>query len=546
MRSRPRPGQHGQVLVIFAGGLILLLAVAALVIDLGFTFAIRRAEQNATDPGAIAAARWIRADPGGPNLQMMTESACFYARLNGFFPSATSNASDSTGNPIAPGCIAVNDPNSTTLAVHYPPSASAGDFAGRSGFVEVVIASQHQSFLAGIVGLTRIGVSASAVAAFSAGDSNSNSLVALDPGDCQTAIVGGSGGSGPGLKVMVGGGVHVNSNCGGPVDPPVAGPCLSTGSAALKVSGANAALSSAAAISVVGECSLNGSGATITSEAGTADAGYVVNQGAVRIGDPLAQLVPPPIDPTQPGQSCGGATQLDATTNNQGCGSGGVPWAGPACGDDATITCVTLNPGVYYGGWSITSGQKVRLLLNPGIYIFAGGGIKQTGSSIDAVTDALGNPGHVLLYSTDNPLFRDTCMSAWSLSNTCQGPLGFTASTKVSAYGLDAATCTAIPSTCPYVGLFMWQDGNASCPTWSNTVNDCPVTIGGGTQMNVAGTIYAPDQMVNLDGSGLGFSDGSATVQVISWAWKFVGNSTINMPYDSNMLYHFDQKGLVQ
>ncbi|MGZ8438731.1 MAG: hypothetical protein ACXWXR_09350, partial [Candidatus Limnocylindrales bacterium] len=62
----------------------------------------------------------------------------------------------------------------------------------------------------------------------------------------------------------------------------------------------------------------------------------------------------------------------------------------------------------------------------------------------------------------------------------------------------------------------------------------------------VAGTIYAPDQLVNMDGSGLGFSDGSATVQVISWAWTFVGNSKIKMPYDSNMLYHFDQKGLVQ
>ena len=546
MAHRPGTRQQGQILVIFAGGLILLLAIAALVIDLGFAFALRRSEQNATDPGAIAAARWIRADPAGPNLQMMTEAACFYARLNGFFPSATSNAADSSGRPVSPGCVPANDPNGTTLVVNYPPSASAGDFAGRSGFVEVIIASQHQSFLAGVIGLSRIGVAASAVAAFNAGDSNSNSLVALDPGDCQTAIVAGSGGSGPGLKVTVGGGVHVNSNCGGPVDPPVAGACLSSGSAALKVSGTNAALSSAAAISVVGECSLNGSGATITSNAGTPGAGYVVNQGAVRIGDPLAQLVPPPIDATQPGQTCGGPTHLDATSKNQGCGSGGVPWAGPACTDNATITCVTLNPGVYYGGWNITSGQKVRLLLNPGIYIFAGGGIKQTGSAIDAVTDSSGNPGHVLLYSTDNPAYKATCVATWSLSNTCQGPLSFTASTKVSAYGLDAATCTAIPSTCPYVGLFLWQDGNGSCPTWSNAVSDCPVTIGGGTQMDIAGTIYAPDQLVNVDGSGLGFSDGSANVQVISWAWKFVGNSTINMPYDANMLYHFDQKGLVQ
>ena len=49
--------QRGQVLVIFVGALFLLFAIAALVIDLGFAFMIRRQEQNAADPGAIAAAR---------------------------------------------------------------------------------------------------------------------------------------------------------------------------------------------------------------------------------------------------------------------------------------------------------------------------------------------------------------------------------------------------------------------------------------------------------------------------------------------------------
>ena len=531
MSARIRRGQKGQVLVVFAGGLVLLLAIAALVIDIGFTFVLRRAEQNAADPGAIAAARFIRAN-GSPDLTNMQRAACFYARQNGFFPAATSDD----------GCVPGNDPNGTTLTVNYPPSASAGEFAGRDGFVEVVIAGQRQTFLAGIVGIFRIGAASSAVAAFSNGDSNSNSLIALDPGDCQTGFIQGTGGAGAGLKVNVGGGVHVNSNCGGPVNPPVSGACLSSGSAALKVSGSGAGLSTPSNVSVVGTCATNGGG-TIT----TGAPGNAVNQGAVLIGDPLSQLVSPPIDTTQPGQTCGGTTHTGATTNNQGCGSGGLAWQGPACADNATITCVTLNPGVYYGGWSITSGQKVRLLLNPGIYIFAGGGIKQTGSTIDAVTDAGGNPGHVLLYSTDNPFptYLAACKSTWTNSNTCQGPLSFTASTKVSAYGLDAATCTAIASTCPYVGLFMWQDGKGSCPT-SFTATGCPITIGGGTAIDIAGTIYAPNQLVNLDGSALGFSAGSATVQVISWAWKFVGNSTINMPYNSNMLYHFDEKGLVR
>ena len=55
MSSLDRRRRQGQILVVFAGGLIALLAIAALVIDLGFAFMIRRAEQNAVDPGAVVA-----------------------------------------------------------------------------------------------------------------------------------------------------------------------------------------------------------------------------------------------------------------------------------------------------------------------------------------------------------------------------------------------------------------------------------------------------------------------------------------------------------
>ena len=44
--------ERGQVLVIFAGGLILLMAITALVIDLGFVFMKARHEQNALTCGA--------------------------------------------------------------------------------------------------------------------------------------------------------------------------------------------------------------------------------------------------------------------------------------------------------------------------------------------------------------------------------------------------------------------------------------------------------------------------------------------------------------
>ena len=87
--NRRRRRQSGQVLVIFAGGMLTLLVIAALVIDLGFTLTIRRAEQNAADAGAIAAARYIRTGTGGTaEPAKIIQAACFYAEQNGFFPGA--------------------------------------------------------------------------------------------------------------------------------------------------------------------------------------------------------------------------------------------------------------------------------------------------------------------------------------------------------------------------------------------------------------------------------------------------------------------------
>src|SRR4051794_172214 len=112
----------GQVIVIFAGALFLLVAIAALIVDLGFVFTIRRQEQNAADPGAIAAARFLRA-AGDPRA-----AACLYAHQNGFFNAVPGDTT----------CASSSDANGATLAVVSPPSSAAGpSYAGRPGFIEV-------------------------------------------------------------------------------------------------------------------------------------------------------------------------------------------------------------------------------------------------------------------------------------------------------------------------------------------------------------------------------------------------------------------------
>jgi Predicted membrane protein (DUF2134). len=473
----PRSRSNGQILVIFAGGLIALMAIAALVIDLGFVFMIQRQEQNAADPAALAAARYIHSGTGQTaEPAKMRPAACFYARQNGYFPSATDNA----------GCVPANDPFGTVLTVNWPPSAQAGTYAGETGKVEVVLTRQHESFLANILGIRQFGVTTSAIAAFdSPGQSNPNSLIALDPSNnCATAKVHGGGvvNIHPINGATNGGYIQVNSTCStGSPDTT----CSNSGSGALDIVGTSTLTSPQT--NVTGTCkgSLTGP----------------LTEGAVQIGDPLADLPPPRLTDYANGQ-CGPGGVTTTAADPVGCTFG---------------TDVTLSPGTYYGGWTIAN--KVILTLNPGMYIIAGGGIKIQGEG--EITSVLGGsgPAPVMIYNTDSP----TCPTG-----PCQADI--TMSTKSS---IDLGPI----ATGPYRGILIWNDGyghNAAAN----------VELLGGTDLKIGGTIYSPKGFVKVDGGG--DAAGNAAIQVISWTWDVGGNSGLDMPYDPAGLYHFDSKGLVR
>lgn len=494
----PARGQRGQILVIFAGGLVLLMGVGALVIDLGFAFMTRRMEQNIADPGAIAAARFI---PAADQVSMR-RAACGIARQNGLFRSAASDT----------GCSAANDPDGTTLDVHFPPSATAGNFAGRPGFVEVVISRRNGSVLGRVMGLTEIRVTSSAVAAFNDGNSNSNSLIALDRGGCST---GNSSGkiTGTGTKVtiqpaidpttglpFVGGYVHVNSTCGNPVD--INDACGSDGGQSALTINSNGANLYAPGVFVSGTCTKTNNN-DFTSP--------ILDEGAVQIGDPLGDL-PPPRLADQPAGRCSptGPVLTPTGPNSTGC--------------NFQPGTTVLDPGVYYGGWTISNRSEIQL--RPGIYYIAGGGISLSGTSgeLDAVTGDPTVDARIMIFSTDNP--ASTCGSQNNAQ--AQGPLSFSANSTFRAKAL---------ATGPYRGILLWQDGKGCRP-------DSPVTLGGNGNVLIAGTIYAPKATVEINGGATG--TGVASVQVISNHWTMSGGATLTMPYDPRELYQFDQKGLVR
>jgi len=506
---------RGQTLPIFALGLVALLAITALVVDIGFVFMIRRHEQNAADPGALAAARYI---PSGDRSQMWA-GACSYALRNGFHPARTDNGASCDPSGV------IDD---STLTVNWPPGQSAGEYAGSLGYVEVIVTRPHRSFFAGIVGISTFTVSTGAVAAFDEGTGGSSSLVSLSPKGCPgeaAAKVNGGGGDG-GIYIYPadgvtdpGGYIQVNSPCGAPAN---SGDDACIGSQAGFILNGGAEVH-APALFVQGSCGQTGGSGTVDIDS--------VDEGASYVGDPLS-LVRPPDPGDLETRDCPGAQP----------GKSGTPSNPQSCKLKADAT---LSPGTYYGGWDITK-PDTTITLEPGIYIVAGGGIKQNGGSLTSAT------GRVLIYSTDAPLFRASCLAGGSGVH-CQDDIILNGSGALNLRGLDRdSPCPPYsgPAGCPYGGMLIWQDGMGS----GAHTGRADIDVGGGASLNLEGTVYSAGGHVDLLGNGVGTgctpdTDGNtncAAVQIIADTFQVGGAAVLEMPYDPDDFYHLTLKGLVR
>ncbi len=502
LRNR-REHSRGQILVVVAGGMLLFLAMVALVVDLGLAFMLRRQEQNAADPGALAAARYIPT----ANTTAMWNAACFYALQNGFRPTKSiGGRCDPSGN------------DESVIAMDWPPPRDAGGFAGDKSYVQVTITEPHHSFVAGVVGLPTFAVTNAAVAANDTGAAGSASLISLDPSKCSAARLhgGGSGGGvyifpATGVPAASGGYVQVDSDCGtanGGNDN-----CFDGSSGGLTIAGGTDLTSNT--VYVVGGCNQNGGSATIHPPT-------TFDERAAYVGDPLTLVRPP--------------RPSDLTAGTCPTGTSGTAAAPKTCKLSGTRT---LNPGTYYGGWQITS-SSTSITLNAGIYILAGGGFTQTGGSTVAAAS-----GRVLIFSTDAP----TCGQAGAPPEACQDIIDFRGSTALNLRGLDKDTpCPPYGTTgCPYGGMLFWQDAKAS-----GTGSEKDIDLEGNGSLYLEGTIYSAGGDVLITGNGQ--TTGCATtgptncaaVQVISNTWDIGGAGILNMPYDPSKFFNPKLKGLVR
>jgi hypothetical protein len=323
-----------------------------------------------------------------------------------------------------------NDTTRSIVTVNIPPKS--GNFAGKLGYAEVIVQyNQPRAFSTFWGTHTDIPVKARAVARWDP-IWDASILVLNKTASPALTLTGGS-------AIKVPGTVIVDSNGGSAVN-------------------------------------LNGSGTSLTAPEIDVVGGYNPSSGAgysptptkgVDVADPLASLALP--NPTSlPVQS----------TSQMRIKSGSV----------------TLNPGVYQGGISVTNGAIVTL--SSGIYYLEGGGlmVQNTGSTLKDD----GNGG-VLIYNGETNGTTNNPSSVGSITIQSGG----------------VAQLSPMSSG-TWKGISIFQDRNATTA----------MTIKGGSGTNISGMIYAAKAAVTANGG----SDIIPGVSFISDTLTLTGGSTFTLP----------------
>jgi Tfp pilus assembly protein PilX len=232
------------------------------------------------------------------------------------------------------------------------------------------------------------------------------------------------------------------------------------------------------------------------------------------IADPLGGLLPPCFPNYSPAGGCYGNPNTPTVQNN----TTNATLPSNCNGTEATPkTCtvngtVTLQPGIYYGGLSITG----TATLNPGVYIIAGGGFTfATGNTAVTSTGA----GGVTIYNTQdpNPQTSSTASQYGAFS-----------------FGSGNATASLVASTSgPYQGVALFQDRN----------NTTPVDLQGGNSgsYSIDGAVYAPNAPVTLQGHTNGTLNADFIVQAIQMTGG--SNITVGQPTTPTNIASCDTSG---
>jgi hypothetical protein len=218
---------------------------------------------------------------------------------------------------------------------------------------------------------------------------------------------------------------------------------------------------------------------------------------------------------------------------------------------------VTLDPGVYKGGIELRNSSVA--LLRPGVYVIQGGGFKVGAQAsvyaVDYVWPANTKPADwttachkgscgVLIYNTGD----QTGSLAIDAVDVSAG-----ATFKVRSYDSTALSTTSVYndatkhfSRSAFDHLLIWQSAN---PQATSTYGQPEIRLNGGGNVEMIGTVYAPQAKVRMGGTsggGGGDSELKLTLQFIVWDLELSGNATFHFVYDGNEFIVPPSYGLIE
>lgn len=471
LRNTSRRSQHGQVLVLFAGGVLVLLVVAALAFDVGMMLVERRDQQDAADAAALAGARYLfDGDCVAPTwtCSRARAAATAVALQNGF----------DDADPIE------------SVQVLIP--AQNGRYARFPNFVEVDINSQRPSIFGKVVGKTAWPVSVMAVASNGQDLKFPFSMLALNPTACKAIQVSGQG------EVEAFGNIQSNSDgsaagCGGIG-------LSRTGGGEINIIADDATCRSA------GTIQNSGSGTMTCTQA----------PGSFSLPDPLESLAAPTKPALAPALQkightkaiephCPGATGGNAPTETQ---TTGCDLAGNGGGSRGTAWL--LSPGLYPAG--LTIDNQARAYMLPGIYWIGGGGLAVNGDASLVTVDSLATATTLNGYAVTTPACWESggsCRTLWATNGG--GALIYNSKLPTKAGGpIDIGGGGGVlfvkpffdPVSTPpdaveaYNNMSIFQD---------RTVTSTVVFNGSSADAEVAGIVYVPAAAVQVNGSSSDF-----------------------------------------
>ena len=481
--NHQRP-QSGQVLILFGGGLIGLLALLAMALDLSSVYSLQRMERSTADAAALAGAQDLQT----PGSRAVGNNDYVNARTH-----ALANLASKLGSTSAPSCSTAADivncqiPGTPYQVSIKTPSPSAIDVLA-SRAVQVTVRQPNVPLtLAQLLGQHNWNVAETSVAG-------------LDFTGQYAVIT---------------------------LRPPVSGRTGNQGD--ILINGTNSAVTA-----INGDIGMN-TGATLNGHSATVsvtDGYYIRYYGATTdTSTPpgpaaykqLRSLIP---DPNYPIPSSSGVP-AGGTDSSAACASAitaALANQYPATG----ATCYT--PGVYTSQLSIANGSAA--LLEPGVYFFNGGILNQ-GILIGGY--AANSPGVALVvpqsqtFKSDGGGGRSANILALNRGSAYDLRVGGGEATAALTI-LGSAVQT---NTTPPIVMSVIVPGDPTC----KVIVPAPIcgasTIswggsGGATITAVSGVVYAPSDNVTVAGNS---NPKGYFGQLVAWTITYSGSSTLNQHY---------------